>query len=765
MKILIAAQDEASATLDAINAKIAALGTTSTQAVPKTESMFGSFVIGQAVIIAATQAFNFLRGQLESVVAVTEESQRTQAQLDQAIRSTGGAAGVSATSATQLAEKLSGLDAVSVAAVESAEAMLLTYTNIHENVFPRTTQAVLDMATAMGGGATPSADELRSTAQQLGKALNDPTIGLTALQRVGVTFSAEQKKVIKTMAETGDVAAAQTIILDKLTEKFGGSAAVAAQTFEGRTHALTVALDEQKIKLGKELMPLATDWINELIGMTGKTDKTTASTDSLSVKFYQAGKVAEATAQQLVVVGKTVGLLAGMLVDSAGVIGGAFSDMFNGLRTKFDQFANNMAGLVEATKGHYDQAQTLFDKADALGKKGLDTTTTSAKIKELTDDFTKDIASIGDSWQASGLAMSQALDTTAIVQQINNANDAQAAATATLDKSAAAAKDFYDKLGTNPSGKAAAEQLKKIQEAAKTFGDTMKTVQSEMKNDAETYAKDAGNALDAYTAKLHKLDADAIASAKDTAQKIAEAQESGQAKAVDAYETAQSKLAALQQQQAQFWAGKQGTQENLGKYNELGIQIAQVQDALAKNKDLAADAAKDAGIYGAKGGTGLDAISQVRADTAEQVQKIQKDGEAKADAIQKELETENALYAKQKQDLIDATIKKYDDLKVKVEDGWQKVIDAAQGKVDQLLAVEAQMKGLMANVGAASSSTGTASAPIAAKDAGQVIQIDVMKGANVTVANGQDAAALAKQVAQAVGQAVQSARLGLTSVN
>ena len=55
----------------------------------------------------------------------------------------------------------------------------------------------------------------------LGKALNDPVKGITALSKVVVTFTEDQKKMIKTMVETGDAAGAETVILDDLAKEFG----------------------------------------------------------------------------------------------------------------------------------------------------------------------------------------------------------------------------------------------------------------------------------------------------------------------------------------------------------------------------------------------------------------------------------------------------------------------------------------------------------------------------------------------------------------
>jgi hypothetical protein len=47
---------------------------------------------------------------------------------------------------------------------------------------------------------------VETNAIQLGKALEDPIKGLAALGKSGVTFTDEQKELIKTLVETGDVA-------------------------------------------------------------------------------------------------------------------------------------------------------------------------------------------------------------------------------------------------------------------------------------------------------------------------------------------------------------------------------------------------------------------------------------------------------------------------------------------------------------------------------------------------------------------------------
>src|SRR5690606_13606319 len=104
---------------------------------------------------------------------------------------------------------------------ERAQALLLTFTNIRGEIFDNTIPIIQDLSTAFN-------QDLKSSAVQLGKALNDPAKGLTALQRVGITFSAEQKNLIASLQESGDIAGAQTVILKELERQVGGSARAAA---------------------------------------------------------------------------------------------------------------------------------------------------------------------------------------------------------------------------------------------------------------------------------------------------------------------------------------------------------------------------------------------------------------------------------------------------------------------------------------------------------------------------------------------------------
>jgi len=203
-------------------------------------------MIGAGVAVAGGAAVTALLG--DSLDAAMEAEAIT-AQLEAVIKSTGGAAGVSADEANAWAQSLSEVTRFEDDAIVAGESMLLTFTNIGEEVFPTATETMLDMSQALG-------QDLKSSAVQLGKALNDPIRGVTALQRVGVTFTEQQKAQIKAMVEAGDVMGAQKVILAELNKEFGGSARAAGQTLAGQVDILRNQIGNIKEEIGGALLPV-----------------------------------------------------------------------------------------------------------------------------------------------------------------------------------------------------------------------------------------------------------------------------------------------------------------------------------------------------------------------------------------------------------------------------------------------------------------------------------------------------------------------------
>lgn len=148
---------------------------------------------------------------------------KADAQLRASLESTRGAAGRSFEQLKQQAADLQKQTLFGDETTQQAQAILLTFTNVRGEIFDRGIPAILDYATALKTAP-------KDAAIQLGKALNDPIKGISALGRAGVQFTDDQKGMITAMVQAGDTAGAQTLILKELETQFKGSAQAAAQS-------------------------------------------------------------------------------------------------------------------------------------------------------------------------------------------------------------------------------------------------------------------------------------------------------------------------------------------------------------------------------------------------------------------------------------------------------------------------------------------------------------------------------------------------------
>lgn len=193
------------------------------------------------------------------------DAEKVTAQTNAVLKSTGGIANVTAGQIDDMASALLNKSGVDDEAIKSGANLLLTFTNIRNeagkgnDIFTQSTGLMLDMSTALG-------TDMKSSAVLLGKALNDPTRGLTALQRVGVAFTDDQKKQIKTLVESGNTMRAQKIVLGELNREFGGSAAAAGKTFAGQLSLVK----EQAKNFAAELIAAALPALRMVVSMLGR---------------------------------------------------------------------------------------------------------------------------------------------------------------------------------------------------------------------------------------------------------------------------------------------------------------------------------------------------------------------------------------------------------------------------------------------------------------------------------------------------------------
>jgi hypothetical protein len=216
---------------------------------------FGGLVTQGTLVVGALTGIGLGLGKM---IDAAEESRRVMAQTESVIASTGGAAGVSAKSVADMANSLSRMTNFDDEAIQSGENLLLTFTKIGKDVFPEATKTMLDMSAALG-------QDLKGSAIQLGKALNDPIQGVTALRRVGVSFNDQQLQQIKTLQESGNLLGAQKIILSELKKEFGGSA-VAVADFKTIFKNMVGNVVES---IGTSLLPAVDGVLKQILSLGG----------------------------------------------------------------------------------------------------------------------------------------------------------------------------------------------------------------------------------------------------------------------------------------------------------------------------------------------------------------------------------------------------------------------------------------------------------------------------------------------------------------
>ncbi len=146
--------------------------------------------------------------------------------------------------------------------IKQAQASLMTFGELAQSAdemggsFDRATQLTIDLAAAGFGS-------VETNAIQLGKALNDPIKGLSALSRSGVTFSETQKDMIAGLVESGKQFEAQDIILKAIEQQVGGTGEATANA----TDKLKVGFSQMSESIGQALLPLVETVIPVMIGL------------------------------------------------------------------------------------------------------------------------------------------------------------------------------------------------------------------------------------------------------------------------------------------------------------------------------------------------------------------------------------------------------------------------------------------------------------------------------------------------------------------
>jgi hypothetical protein len=236
-------------------------------AVAKTASAMAS--IGKAGVLggAAAGAAGLALGiKLNSIGEAARSSAARVRSVANSMGLFGSQANAVAARISDLADKTELATGVDGDSIETAAAKLLTFKELAKTAgtvggaFDRATQATIDLAAAGFGSA-------EGNAVMLGKALQDPVKGITAMTRAGVTFTAQEKAKIKALAETGQVLKAQDMILRSVETQVGGAAAATATGSARIKAALSQGFESLAIPLAsavEQFAPKFIAWIESI---------------------------------------------------------------------------------------------------------------------------------------------------------------------------------------------------------------------------------------------------------------------------------------------------------------------------------------------------------------------------------------------------------------------------------------------------------------------------------------------------------------------
>lgn len=184
------------------------------------------------------------------------------ARLETTLRATGYAAGWTKKQILKLAADLQKITRFGDETIIALQTMLLTFKQIKGDEFERATMAALDMATAEAAVSGRTVD-LTAASIRLGKALNDPILGVTALRRVGVQLTKQQEEQIKVFMRTGQVAKAQRVILGELERQFGGMSRT-VDTAGGKIESMWHVIGDVAEVIGKKILDKLTPIVDAI---------------------------------------------------------------------------------------------------------------------------------------------------------------------------------------------------------------------------------------------------------------------------------------------------------------------------------------------------------------------------------------------------------------------------------------------------------------------------------------------------------------------
>lgn len=372
VEIIISAVDKASKEIDKVNSSLGKTGGAGDKAglsLGKLTGIVGKVAPWATMGSAVLSTAQYL-GDASKAAAMNAE---VMAKQESILKATGYAAGLNAEQLANMAGEMERLTHIDGDLISQSQSLMLTFRNIGGETFPRAMQAAVDLQTTFGS--------LEASSMQLGKALNDPVAGISALARSGVTFSDVQKEQIKNFVATNQLAKAQAIILAEVENQIGGTAAAIADAGDGSQN-LTNATGALSEAIGKRVLPATRAWndalaetawrvtdvldgIAELDDWKQRVAESTGRSAEELDKFAQSSRGAARSVQRQVeefIRAEQYGLAWKAALEAQGMV---FEANTTNIKENTDALADNEQALKELSESNQKYLDLVGSMADA----------------------------------------------------------------------------------------------------------------------------------------------------------------------------------------------------------------------------------------------------------------------------------------------------------------------------------------------------------------------------------------------------------------
>ena len=280
-------------------------------------------------------------------IELTKQQVVAESQLNAVLKSTKGVAGLTAKELTNMASALQKQTRFGDEAIMTAQSLMLTFTKVGKDVFPDAIETVMNMSEAMG-------QDMKQSVIQVGKALNDPILGVTALRRVGVQLSEQQEQQVRDFVAVGDVASAQKVILGELETQFGGVAKAAGSTMAGSLEQMNNAIGDAQQALGRQLAPAIISMATNITTLANKTEEFFKNLSSENIDAIKRNALALATMASTFIL-----LTRGMMLARLAMLGFVRATKFLLIFEVFDLAVANVTNNIDLLKRKFLEFQIM----------------------------------------------------------------------------------------------------------------------------------------------------------------------------------------------------------------------------------------------------------------------------------------------------------------------------------------------------------------------------------------------------------------------